>query len=147
MSLNKFTVTQRTVSSLLGDFPAIARAHLSARRHWPSRKLLLIGFPLQAENNLTALEAEPLPDDIPAIKGLIEDHKEFMDEMQKKEPEVLSICKPSKARPSISQQGKRKSRTSMGYCSKLFLLENASSEIRVDLYWEVEIDLFLYIFC
>ncbi|MCL4115460.1 UNVERIFIED_CONTAM: hypothetical protein GTU68_053574, partial [Idotea baltica] len=74
----------------------------------------LMRWLMQAETNLTTLEAEPLPDDIPAIKGLIEDHKEFMDEMQKKEPEVLSICKPSKVRPSISQPGKRKSRTSMG---------------------------------
>ena len=59
------------------------------------------------------MEAEPLPDDIPAIEGLIEDHKEFMDEMQKKEPDVLSICKPTKPRPSLSQQGKKKSRSSL----------------------------------
>lgn len=70
--------------------------------------------PHQAENNLTVLEAEPLPDDIPAIEGLITDHKEFMDEMQKKEPDVLSICKPSKPRPSLSQPNKKRSRASLG---------------------------------
>ncbi|XP_042210424.1 microtubule-actin cross-linking factor 1-like isoform X40 [Homarus americanus] len=74
----------------------------------------LMRWLVQAENNLTVLEAEPLPDDIPAIEGLITDHKEFMDEMQKKEPDVLSICKPTKPRPSLSQQGKKRSRASIG---------------------------------
>merc|ERR1719209_2276499 len=74
----------------------------------------LMQWLIQAENNLTTLESEQLPDDIPAIEGLITDHKEFMDEMQKKEPDVLSICKPTKPRPSLSQQGKKKSRSSMG---------------------------------
>ncbi|XP_071543036.1 uncharacterized protein shot isoform X14 [Panulirus ornatus] len=74
----------------------------------------LMRWLVQAENNLTVLEAEPLPDDIPAIEALITDHKEFMDEMQKKEPDVLSICKPTKPRPSLSQQGKKRSRASLG---------------------------------
>ncbi|KAK3864233.1 hypothetical protein Pcinc_030068 [Petrolisthes cinctipes] len=74
----------------------------------------LMRWLVQAENNLTTLEAEPLPDDIPAIEALITDHKEFMDEMQKKEPDVLSICKPTKPRPSLSQQGKKRSRASLG---------------------------------
>ncbi|KAK8374560.1 hypothetical protein O3P69_016548, partial [Scylla paramamosain] len=77
----------------------------------------LMRWLVQAENNLTVLEAEPLPDDIPAIEGLIADHKEFMDEMQKKEPDVLSICKPSKPRPSLSQPNKKRSRTSLGRIS------------------------------
>ncbi|KAK8744691.1 hypothetical protein OTU49_000570 [Cherax quadricarinatus] len=77
----------------------------------------LMRWLLQAESNLTILEAEPLPDDIPAIEALITDHKEFMDEMQKKEPDVLSICKPTKPRPSLSQQGKKRSRASLGRIS------------------------------
>ncbi|XP_047739188.1 dystonin [Hyalella azteca] len=68
----------------------------------------------RAQEDLTDLESQALPDEIPPILGLISDHKEFMDELQKKEPEVLSICKPTKVRPSVSLPGKKKSRGSMG---------------------------------
>ena len=68
----------------------------------------------QAQEDLTQLESEPLPDEIPQILGLISDHKDFMDELQKKEPDVLSICKPTKGSSSMAQPGKKKSRASMG---------------------------------
>jgi len=45
------------------------------------------------ESTLLTLEAEPLPDDIPALESLISDHREFMENTSKRQPEVDSVCK------------------------------------------------------
>lgn len=40
------------------------------------------------------LEREPLPDEIPAVEQLIADHKEFMENTARRQPEVDRACKP-----------------------------------------------------
>lgn len=40
------------------------------------------------------LEQEPLPDEIPAVEKLIADHKEFMENTARRQPEVDRACKP-----------------------------------------------------
>ncbi|XP_055317105.1 dystonin isoform X42 [Sitodiplosis mosellana] len=46
------------------------------------------------EATLLNLEREPLPDEIPAVEKLIEDHKEFMENTAKRQPDVDRACKP-----------------------------------------------------
>lgn len=53
----------------------------------------LMRWLLGAEATLTALEAQPLPDDIPATEQLIDDHKIFMDDMSRRQPDVDRIAK------------------------------------------------------
>uniref|UniRef100_A0A4D5S0E1 Putative microtubule-actin cross-linking factor 1 n=1 Tax=Ixodes scapularis TaxID=6945 RepID=A0A4D5S0E1_IXOSC len=48
---------------------------------------------LGAEATLTALEAQPLPDDIPLVERLIDDHKVFMEDMSKRQPDVDRVSK------------------------------------------------------
>lgn len=50
------------------------------------------------ESTLTALEAEPLPDDLQILEGLISDHNDFMENTARRQPEVDRACKP-KAQP------------------------------------------------
>ncbi|XP_037296445.1 microtubule-actin cross-linking factor 1 isoform X21 [Manduca sexta] len=45
------------------------------------------------ENTLLSLEAEPLPESIELLEGLIEDHKELMEHTQKRQTEVDRVCK------------------------------------------------------
>lgn len=40
------------------------------------------------------LEREPLPNEIPAVEQLIADHKEFMENTARRQPEVDRACKP-----------------------------------------------------
>lgn len=40
------------------------------------------------------MEREPLPDEIPEVEKLIEDHKEFMENTAKRQPDVDRACKP-----------------------------------------------------
>lgn len=40
------------------------------------------------------LEREPLPNEIPAVEHLIADHKEFMENTARRQPEVDRACKP-----------------------------------------------------
>ncbi|XP_021923220.1 dystonin isoform X2 [Zootermopsis nevadensis] len=53
------------------------------------------------ESTLLTLEAESLPDDIPTLEGLISDHREFMENTSKRQPEVDSVCK---SRQQVKQQ-------------------------------------------
>ncbi|XP_041970881.1 dystonin isoform X11 [Aricia agestis] len=45
------------------------------------------------ENTLHTLEAEPLPESIELLEGLIEDHKDLMEHTQKRQSEVDRVCK------------------------------------------------------
>lgn len=63
------------------------------------------------ESTLLTLEAEPLPDDIPTLEGLISDHREFMENTSKRQPEVDSVCKSRqqvKPQPTTPQSKDRK---------------------------------------
>lgn len=45
-------------------------------------------------NSFVDLEREPLPDEIPVVEQLIADHKEFMENTARRQPEVDRACKP-----------------------------------------------------
>lgn len=49
------------------------------------------------------LEREPLPNEIPAVEQLIADHKEFMENTARRQPEVDRACKP-KAPPAGTKE-------------------------------------------
>ncbi|XP_035231691.1 microtubule-actin cross-linking factor 1-like isoform X1 [Stegodyphus dumicola] len=74
----------------------------------------LLKWLIGAEATLTALEAEPLPDEIPVLEQLIVDHQEFMDDMTKRQPDVERVTKAFQTkRQPVQQQGhpgKEKSR-------------------------------------
>ena len=53
-----------------------------------------------AEKNLVSLEAEPIPDDFSVVEGLINDHQELMEDMNKRTPEVDLVCKTQQ--PSLA---------------------------------------------
>lgn len=60
----------------------------------------LIAWLLSLENTLNALKNEDLPLDIPATERLIADHKEFMENTQKRQGEVNRICKAREIKPA-----------------------------------------------
>lgn len=60
----------------------------------------LIAWLLSLENTLNALRNEELPMDIPATERLIADHKEFMENTQKRQVEVNRICKAREIKPA-----------------------------------------------
>ncbi|CAB3229877.1 unnamed protein product [Arctia plantaginis] len=53
----------------------------------------LLQWLIGLENTLLSLEAEPLPESIELLEGLIEDHKELMEHTQKRQNEVDRVCK------------------------------------------------------
>ena len=71
----------------------------------------LLAWLVIPENALVSLEAEPIPDDLPVVEGLIKEHQELMEDLNKRTPEVDRVCmtqQPSRAgapkerKPSIS---------------------------------------------
>ena len=72
----------------------------------------LLAWLASAENTLTTLEAEPLPDDLPVVEGLIKDHQEFMEDMAKRQPEVDRVCKTKQqpARMGVAPKDRKASR-------------------------------------
>ncbi|XP_055907401.1 dystonin isoform X24 [Eupeodes corollae] len=51
------------------------------------------------ESTLLNLEREPLPEEIPPLEKLIEDHKEFMENTARRQVEVDRACKPKQLPP------------------------------------------------
>lgn len=68
----------------------------------------LIAWLLSLENTLNALKNEELPLDIPATERLIADHKEFMENTQRRQGEVDRICKARQIKPAPSVKDPRK---------------------------------------
>lgn len=68
----------------------------------------LIAWLLSLENTLNALKNEELPADIPATERLIDDHREFMENAQKRQAEVDRICKARQVRPAQGVKDPRK---------------------------------------
>lgn len=54
------------------------------------------------------LEREPLPDEIPAVEQLIADHKEFMENTARRQPEVDRACKPKTPPAGTKEPSARK---------------------------------------
>ncbi|XP_077599188.1 microtubule-actin cross-linking factor 1 isoform X16 [Stigmatopora nigra] len=53
-----------------------------------------------AEATLAQRDADPLPQDIPQVKGLIAEHQTFMEEMTRKQPDVDKVTKSYKRKPA-----------------------------------------------
>uniref|UniRef100_A0A023FN77 Putative microtubule-actin cross-linking factor 1 isoforms 1/2/3/5-like isoform 1 n=1 Tax=Amblyomma cajennense TaxID=34607 RepID=A0A023FN77_AMBCJ len=53
----------------------------------------LLRWLLAAEASLMTLEAQPLPDEVPATERLLEDHRRFMDDMSQRQADVDRISK------------------------------------------------------
>lgn len=69
----------------------------------------LLAWLLGLENTLVALKREELPMDIPATEQLIADHKEFMENTQKRQIEVDKVCKARQIKaPQQSTKDPRK---------------------------------------
>lgn len=68
----------------------------------------LIAWLLSLENTLNSLRHEVLPNDIPATERLIADHKEFMENTQKRQGEVDRICKARQIKPAQGVKDPRK---------------------------------------
>lgn len=68
----------------------------------------LIAWLLSLENTLNALRHEELPKDIPATERLIADHKEFMENTQRRQGEVDRICKARQIKPAQGVRDPRK---------------------------------------
>lgn len=77
--------------------------HLRNLRETASLLEELLAWLASTEKTLFALEAEPIPDDLPIVEGLIKDHQEFMEDMAKRQPDVDRVCKtkqPPRVNPS-----------------------------------------------
>ncbi|KAI8432886.1 hypothetical protein MSG28_013812 [Choristoneura fumiferana] len=68
-------------------------AHMQSLKDLDSVLEELIQWLMGLENTLLSLEAEPLPESIELLEGLIEDHKELMEHAQKRQTEVDRVCK------------------------------------------------------
>ena len=69
----------------------------------------LLKWLLNLENTLTDLKKEPLPDSVPSLESLIDDHREFMENTMKRQSEVNNICK-SKQIKATTKDLRKKSR-------------------------------------
>ncbi|KAK2708582.1 hypothetical protein QYM36_014249, partial [Artemia franciscana] len=74
----------------------------------------LLSWLTKQENTLVDRDAEPLPDDIPTVEKLIEEHNQLMEDTAARTPEVDRVCKP-KQQPKLSTTRKpsRKSITNL----------------------------------
>lgn len=62
--------------------------HLQSLQNLDTLLEELLAWLAGLENTLLTLEAEPLPEDIPTIQTLIQDHKEFMENTALRQSEV-----------------------------------------------------------
>lgn len=46
------------------------------------------------ERHLVELEPVPLPDNLPAVEVLVQEHQQFMEDLNSKQPDVDAVCKP-----------------------------------------------------
>ncbi|XP_060518136.1 microtubule-actin cross-linking factor 1 isoform X29 [Cylas formicarius] len=74
--------------------------HMQSLRDLDESLEELIQWLLGLENTLIALKREELPMDIPATEQLIADHKEFMENTQKRQSEVDRVCKARQVKPA-----------------------------------------------
>ncbi|XP_055390502.1 dystonin isoform X31 [Condylostylus longicornis] len=70
------------------------RDHLQSLRDLDDTIEELLKWLAGLEATLINLEREPLPDEIPPLEQLIADHKEFMENTARRQPEVDRACKP-----------------------------------------------------
>lgn len=58
------------------------------------------------------MESEPLPEEIEVVEQLISDHKEFMENTARRQPEVDRACKPKQPPTGTKEASRKPSRTS-----------------------------------
>lgn len=81
--------------------------HLQSLRDLDECLEELIQWLLGLENTLISLKREELPMDIPATEQLIADHKEFMENTQKRQGEVDRVCKAKQVRATATKDPKK----------------------------------------
>nr|CAH7732104.1 unnamed protein product [Callosobruchus chinensis] len=81
--------------------------HMQSLRDMDETLEELIQWLIGLENTLIALKREELPADIPTTERLIADHKEFMENTQKRQGEVDRVCKAKQVRPAGQQAQKK----------------------------------------
>ncbi|RWS27955.1 microtubule-actin cross-linking factor 1-like protein [Leptotrombidium deliense] len=69
------------------------RDHMRSLRNILDLLEELLAWLIKAETNLLAAESEPLPDDIPSIERLIEEHQQFINELTLRQADVDKISK------------------------------------------------------
>ncbi|XP_049817745.1 dystonin isoform X11 [Aethina tumida] len=82
--------------------------HMQSLRDLDENLEELIKWLLGLENTLNALKREELPDNIPATEELIEHHKEFMENTQKRQSEVDKICKAKQVKAAQGPKDPKK---------------------------------------
>lgn len=70
------------------------KTHLQALKDLENSIEELLRWLLGLESTLLTLEGEALPEEIPPVEELINDHKEFMENTARRQPEVDRACKP-----------------------------------------------------
>lgn len=83
-------------------------AHMQSLRDLDESLEELIQWLLGLENTLIALKREELPMDIPATEHLIADHKEFMENTQKRQGEVDKVCKAKQVKAAAATKDPKK---------------------------------------
>lgn len=81
---NVFTIRQR--EQKLKD-------HLRSLQDLDSLLEELLAWLQRLENQLLQLESVPLPDEIPEVERLIEEHKDFMENMSQRQHDIDTVCK------------------------------------------------------
>ncbi|XP_063905659.1 dystonin isoform X26 [Zophobas morio] len=82
-------------------------AHMQSLRDLDECLEELIQWLLGLENTLISLKREELPMDIPATEQLISDHKEFMENTQKRQGEVDRVCKAKQVKATTAKEPKK----------------------------------------
>lgn len=82
--------------------------HVQSLRDMDENLEELIQWLLGLETTLIALRREELPMDIPATELLIQDHKEFMENTQKRQTEVDRVCKAKQVKPAYGPKDTKK---------------------------------------
>lgn len=82
------------------------KQHLQSLKDLENSIEELLKWLMGLESTLLGLEAEPLPESIPAVQELISDHKEFMENTARRQPEVDRACKPKS--PAVPTKDARK---------------------------------------
>lgn len=83
-------------------------AHMQSLRDLDECLEELIQWLLGLENTLIALKREELPMEIPVVERLISDHKEFMENTQKRQGEVDRVCKAKQVKPAQAPKEPKK---------------------------------------
>ncbi|KAJ6645292.1 Dystonin, partial [Pseudolycoriella hygida] len=89
------------------------RSHMQSLKDLDDSIEELLAWLSGLEATLLSLESEPLPEEIPVVEQLIVDHKEFMENTARRQPEIDRACKP-KQPPAGSKEARKQSQSRSG---------------------------------